>query len=147
MDLALTNDLANGPFEEHYANFGDMSVFPLRPDKVFTCSGRGITGTITELRHGIQARIGLEIMYSSIIRQCWAISDFDGTVEDGFFLLLALPNGSAVLHLHGDLSEPSEREHDTIPYDLTSTTLAAQEANDTIVQVTTNYITVVTPDS
>lgn len=123
----------------------NRSVVSLRPDKVFACSGRGITGAITEFRYGIQARIGLDLTYSSNIRHCWAISDFDGASEDGFYLLLALPNGSAVLHLSRDLGEASEKDHDAVPYDLSSTTLAAQETSDAVVQVTSNYVTVVTP--
>ncbi|KAI1205722.1 uncharacterized protein F4807DRAFT_464403 [Annulohypoxylon truncatum] len=123
------------------SDIGKMTLY--QPDKVFACSGRGITGAITQFRHGIQARIGLDLTYSSYVKQCWAISNYDGGVEDCFFLLLALPNGSSVLHLSRDLSEASEKDHDATPYDLTSTTLAAQDADGVAVQITTNYITVV----
>ncbi|KAI4865647.1 hypothetical protein F4820DRAFT_284650 [Hypoxylon rubiginosum] len=151
VDFALTIDLTSRAIEEHVVDSSTVplsnnrSVVSLRPDKVFACSGRGITGAITEFRYGIQARIGLDLTYSSNIRHCWAISDFDGASEDGFYLLLALPNGSAVLHLSRDLGEASEKDHDAVPYDLSSTTLAAQETSDAVVQVTSNYVTVVTP--
>ncbi|KAI1379323.1 hypothetical protein F4677DRAFT_328209 [Hypoxylon crocopeplum] len=151
VDFAVTNDLTKSVVDECSEDSraasltSHRSMVPFQPDKVFACSGRGITGAITEFRYGIQGRIGLDLMYSSHIRQCWAISDFTGTIEDGFFLLLALPNGSAILHLSRDLSEVSEKDHDAIPYDLSSTTLAAQETESIVVQITTNYVTVATP--
>ncbi|KAI1457541.1 hypothetical protein F4805DRAFT_173087 [Annulohypoxylon moriforme] len=126
------------------SDIGKMTLY--QPDKVFACSGRGITGAVTQFRYGFQARIGLDLTYSSNVKQCWAISKFDGDMDDGFFLLLALPSGSSVLHLSRDLSEVSEKDHDATPYDLTSTTLAAQDADGVVVQVTTNYITVATPE-
>ncbi|KAI0888688.1 uncharacterized protein GGS22DRAFT_62226 [Annulohypoxylon maeteangense] len=125
------------------SDIGQMSL--CQPDKVFSCSGRGITGAVTQFRYGIQARIGLDLTYSSNVKQCWAISNYDGDEEDGFFLLLALPSGSSILHLSRDLSEASEKDHDATPYDLTSTTLTAQDADGVAVQVTANYITVATP--
>ncbi|KAI1765486.1 hypothetical protein GGR53DRAFT_465312 [Hypoxylon sp. FL1150] len=151
VDFTVTNDLTSRVVEEYSTDSSTIplsnnrSVVPLRPDKVFACSGRGITGAITEFRYGIQARIGLDLTYSSNIKHSWAVSDFNEASEDGFYLLLALPNSSSVLHLSRDLSEVSEKDHDAVPYDLTSTTLAAQETSNEIVQVTTNYVTVVTP--
>ncbi|KAI2624298.1 mono-functional DNA-alkylating methyl methanesulfonate N-term-domain-containing protein [Hypoxylon sp. NC1633] len=156
VDFAVTNGLTRGAVEDHgetssltsnvTSRTSSGNTVPLRPDKVFACSGRGITGAITEFRYGLQARIGSDLTYASNIRQCWAVSDPSGIAEDGLFLLLALPNGSAVLHLSHDLSEVSEKEHDAVPYDLSSTTLAAQDANGKVVQVTTNYITIAASD-
>ncbi|KAI0161771.1 hypothetical protein GGR52DRAFT_139356 [Hypoxylon sp. FL1284] len=150
VDFAMTNDLMNGTPRKQSANPGAVAPsssggeVPLRPDKVFACSGRGITGAIVEFRYGVQARIGLDLTYSSNIRHCWAVSNLGGS-DDGFYLLLALLDGSTVLHLSSDLSEASEKDNDTVPYDLSSTTLAAQETSGAIVQVTVNYITIVTP--
>ncbi|KAI0828438.1 hypothetical protein F5Y06DRAFT_290978 [Hypoxylon sp. FL0890] len=142
VDFIATND---GFYEEvtEGSSSGIGRIVPYQPDKIFACSGRGITGAITQFRYGLQARIGLDLTYSSNIKQCWAISDFEDT-EEGFFLLLALPNGSTILHLFRDLSEASEKDHDAIPYDLTSTTLTVQEADGVVVQITTNYITIAT---
>ncbi|KAI0899955.1 hypothetical protein F4806DRAFT_271996 [Annulohypoxylon nitens] len=143
VDFAVTSEGAlDEGSEGSSSDIGKTTLY--QPDKIFACSGRGITGAITQLRYGIQARIGLDLTYSSNVKQCWALSNYDGDIEDGFLLLLALPNGSSVLHLSRDLSEVSERDHDATPYDLTSTTLTAQDANDVSVQVTTNYITVST---
>ncbi|KAI5861897.1 hypothetical protein GGS23DRAFT_573700 [Durotheca rogersii] len=148
VDFAVTNAATGEEHEDNSATScatDNRDPSSLQPGKVFACSGRGILGAITEFRYGIQARIGLDLSYSSNIRRCWAISPYMGAAEDGFFLLLALPNESSVLHLSGDLNEVSELDHDAIPYDLSSTTLTAQEADGVVVQVTTTYITIVTP--
>ncbi|KAI8960068.1 mono-functional DNA-alkylating methyl methanesulfonate N-term-domain-containing protein [Daldinia sp. FL1419] len=120
-------------------------IIPPQQEKIFACSGRGMSGAITEFRYGVQARIGLDLTYPSNIRQCWAISDLNGMAEDGFFLILALPNETAVLHLTRDLAEASEKDHEAIPYDLSSPTLAVREADGGVVQITTNYVTIATP--
>ncbi|KAI0111987.1 mono-functional DNA-alkylating methyl methanesulfonate N-term-domain-containing protein [Daldinia grandis] len=150
VDFAMTN-YARGAIEENNEDTNASSlasngnIVPLQQEKIFACSGRGMSGAITEFRYGVQARIGLDLTYSSNIRQCWAISDFGGVTEDGFFLILALPNESAVLHLTRDLAEASEKDHEAIPYDLSSTTLTVREADGGVVQITTNYITIATP--
>ncbi|OTA58363.1 hypothetical protein K449DRAFT_122920 [Hypoxylon sp. EC38] len=143
VDFIVTND---GVFEDtsEGSSSGIGKIVPYQADKVFACSGRGITGAITQFRYGIQARIGLDLTYSSNIKQCWAIPDFDKPTE-GFFLLLALPNVSTILHLSCDLSEASEKDHDAAPYDLTSTTLTVQECDGVVVQITMNYITIASP--
>ncbi|KAI1090177.1 hypothetical protein F5B19DRAFT_335218 [Rostrohypoxylon terebratum] len=141
--IVTTEGTLDESSEGSSSDIGKMTL--CQPGKVFACSGRGITGAITQLRYGIQARIGLDLTYSANVKQCWALSNYKGNIEDGFLLLLALPNGSSVLHLSRDLSEASEKDPDATPYDLTSTTLTAQDANDAAVQVTPNYITVSTP--
>ncbi|RYP91367.1 hypothetical protein DL770_002507 [Monosporascus sp. CRB-9-2] len=102
------------------------SVFR-RSDRVFVSSGRGKLGGVTELRHGIQAKIGQV-----------------AEMEEGFLLLLSLPDRSAIIHFSEDFEDIIEREHDTVPYDLSSRTLAAQGTDDAIIQVTTSFIIVVT---
>ncbi|KAI1386156.1 uncharacterized protein F4822DRAFT_306907 [Hypoxylon trugodes] len=142
VDFVVTDD---GSYDDWSSDSsGPGAIIPYKTDKVFACSGRGITGAITQFRYGIQARIGLDLSYSSNIRHCWAISDFHGVVEDGFFLLLALPSGSAILHLSRDLSEVSEKDPESTPFDLSSKTLAVQELDGVVVQITTNCITVST---
>ncbi|KAI1142112.1 hypothetical protein F5Y05DRAFT_369712 [Hypoxylon sp. FL0543] len=141
VDFIITND---GVYDESSegSSSGVGKIVPYQPDKIFACSGRGITGAITQFRYGLQAKVGLDFAYSANIKQCWAISDFGGAAEGGSLLLLALPNGSAILHLTQDFSEVSEIDHDAIPYDFTSTTLTVQELDGVVVQITTNYITI-----
>ncbi|KAI0014250.1 hypothetical protein F4779DRAFT_632603 [Xylariaceae sp. FL0662B] len=151
VDFVVVNGSTKGVTDDHARNSAAMtlanneSVSSLQPDKIFACSGRGIMGAITEFRYGMQAKIGLDLTYSSHIRQCWAISPLDESAEDGFYLLLALPHRSAVLHLSRGLTEVSEKDNDTIPYDLSSTTLAAEDVNSRVVQVTTTHIILVAP--
>ncbi|KAI1470467.1 mono-functional DNA-alkylating methyl methanesulfonate N-term-domain-containing protein [Daldinia caldariorum] len=150
VDFTLTNS-ARGIVEENNEDpsssslASNGSIVLSQQDKIFACSGRGMSGAITEFRYGFQARIGLDLTYSSNIRQCWAISELSGAAEDGFYLILALPNESAVLHLTRDLAEASEKDHEATPYDLSSTTLAVYEADGGVIQITTNYITIATP--
>ncbi|RYP05995.1 hypothetical protein DL765_009643 [Monosporascus sp. GIB2] len=96
-------------------------------EEVFVSSGRGKLGGVTELRHGIQAKIGQV-----------------AEIEEGFLFLLSLPDRSAIIHFSEDFEDIVEREHDTVPYDLSSRTLAAQDTGDAIIQVTTSSIVVVT---
>ncbi|KAI1083620.1 mono-functional DNA-alkylating methyl methanesulfonate N-term-domain-containing protein [Whalleya microplaca] len=151
VDFVVANSSTKGTIDDHARNSVALAhangdpVSPLQPDRIFACSGRGIMGAITEFRYGMQAKIGLDLTYSSHIRQCWAISTLDESLEDGFYLLLALPHRSAVLHLSGSLTEVSEKDDDTIPYDLSSTTLAAEDADNRVVQITTTHIILVTP--
>ncbi|GAW18637.1 hypothetical protein ANO14919_081180 [Xylariales sp. No.14919] len=119
----------------------------LAPDRIFACSGRDVSGAIVELRYGIQAKIGLDLLYSSPIKRCWAIPSFSGMPEDGFFMLLALPGNSALLHISHDLSEVSEKVQSASEFDLLSTTLAVHVSKDTVVQITTMHVTIVSPTS
>lgn len=117
----------------------------LPPERIFACSGRDQSGALVELRHGIQAKIGLDIDYSSPIQKCWAIPNLEGTPEAGFFMLLALPEQSALLHISHDLSEVSEKDRNTEKeFDLSSTTLAVYVSRDVVIQITAAHATVVT---
>ncbi|KAI1436657.1 hypothetical protein GGR50DRAFT_686351 [Xylaria sp. CBS 124048] len=119
----------------------------LASERVFVCSGRDIAGAIVELRQGIQARLGLDISYSVPIRKCWAIPSFHGSMEGGYFLLLALPESSALLHISRDLSEVNENGQGMMPFNLSSVTLAVYVSKDVVIQVTTTHVTLVSPTS
>ncbi|KAJ6444241.1 thermotolerance protein [Purpureocillium lavendulum] len=45
-----------------------------RPENLFTASGRGLKGSVTQWRWGIQGRIGLDIETGEPIRQSWAFA-------------------------------------------------------------------------
>lgn len=111
-----------------------------RPDRVFVSSGRGKLGCITELRHGLPARITQVAEYVAPIRKCWAIRPSHDEMQDGFLLLLSLPDRSAVIRFSEDFEDVIDQEEDTVPYDLSSRTLAAQDADDMTVQVTTSFV-------
>jgi len=119
----------------------------LPPDRVFACAGRGTTGAIVELRYGIQANIGLDLSYPSPIRRCWAVPNFEDVPNPGFFMLLALPQRSALLHISHDHSEVSEKDQDAANFDLLSTTIAVYSSRDLVIQITATNVTIVSAQS
>ncbi|KAI0469430.1 hypothetical protein F4859DRAFT_131092 [Xylaria cf. heliscus] len=120
----------------------------LAPENIFVCSGRDKSGAIVELRYGIQAKIGLDLLYPSPIKRCWAIPSFDGAPEEaGFLMLLALSENSALLHISQDLSEVSEKAQEAVDFDLLSTTLAVYVSEDFVVQITVAHATILFPTS
>lgn len=64
-----------------------------------------------------------------------------------FYLLVAFPNRSDILHVNIDSSEVAFKSQEEVWYDLSSSTLAVEELDDgTIVQVTPGSITVMSLD-
>lgn len=152
VDLVLTKDAIGHPKSAHKkiskrpSSATKPHGYVLAPDKIFVCSGRDKSGAIVELRYGIQAKIGLDMSYPSLIKNFWAIPSFDGTPEAGFFLLLALPENSALLHVSHDL-EVSEKAQDTVDFDLLSTTLAVHISRNLVIQITAAHVTILSPTS
>ncbi|KAF5025461.1 hypothetical protein F66182_2437 [Fusarium sp. NRRL 66182] len=107
-----------------------------KPDRVFCTSGRGPRSSLTELRWGIQARIGLEFEYDQPVRQSWMFQvEIEG--ERGFYAILSLPHSSDVLHFPADLSNANALSPDACPFDTSSRTVSAtQNGQKMIVQVT-----------
>lgn len=64
-------------------------------------------------------------------------------MEDGFLLLLSLPDRSAIIHFSEDFEDVIDREEDTVPYDLSSRTVAAQDGDAMVIQVTTSFVIIV----
>lgn len=107
-----------------------------KPDRIFCTSGRGPRSSLTELRWGIQARIGLEFDYDQPVRQSWMFPvEIQG--ERGFYAVLSLPHSSDILHFPADLSNANALSLDTCPFDTSSRTISAiQGEHGKIVQVT-----------
>ena len=111
---------------------------PRKPDRIFATSGREPKGSITEFRHGMEAKIGVEIDYGDVLVQVWAVP-----VPGGVQLVLSMPDRSAALHLSQDLSNATELPEDPLSYDLSSRTLALEKIDDDIlVQVTEQCVVV-----
>ncbi|POS85524.1 hypothetical protein EPUL_001191 [Erysiphe pulchra] len=113
------------------------------PDQIFTCSGKGKSGVITEHRYGIEAKIGLSFKYNSTITQSWVfheMASIDPNQSNGILFLLACGDSSAVLHLKNDGSEISELGDDFTKFDLRYNTINAAQRNNRIVQVTEKSI-------
>jgi hypothetical protein len=109
---------------------------------MFTCAGKGLNGTVTEFRYGLEASIGLQMAYDAQILDIWVLSsDSDPFDNDGGSLfLLSLGDRSSVLHLSSDASEIMELEPHSTKFDLKSRTLAASMCGQTQVQVTEQSI-------
>ncbi|KEY70872.1 hypothetical protein S7711_00718 [Stachybotrys chartarum IBT 7711] len=116
-----------------------------KPEAIFTASGRGLQGTVTEWRTGIQARVGLDIETEEVIRQAWAFSEDDYDIE-GLQVLLAVPQGTVVLRFSPDLSQATALTPGTTPFDLAASTLYATVLMaQLVVQITETSVTLVTP--
>lgn len=114
-----------------------------KPDSIFTASGRGLNGTITQWRWGIQARIGLDIESGEPIRQAWVFPVRSNGRTD-LYALLALPHSSLVLHFGPDLGQVQAVEEEDTKYNLSSSTLfACQRKDGSIVQITESAIVTV----
>ena len=115
-----------------------------KPDSVFTASGRGAKGSVTQWRWGIQGRTGLDIETGEPIRQSWAF-ELDNRAGSSLLALLALPHSSVVLQFSEDLSQVDALTAEDTPFDIVSRTLdACRTAQGMIVQVTERSVTFVT---
>ncbi|CAM1511135.1 Fc.00g086480.m01.CDS01 [Cosmosporella sp. VM-42] len=95
-----------------------------KPDRIFCTSGRGPKSSVTELRWGIQARVGLDIDYDQPVRQSWMFP----------------------MEVHGDLAQGDAVSSEAAPFDLDSRTIyAVQNEQGTIIQITETSTTLVAP--
>ncbi|KAF4340341.1 putative FUN12-general translation factor eIF2 [Fusarium beomiforme] len=115
------------------------------PDGIFCTSGRGPQSSLTELRWGIQARIGLEFDHDQHVRQSWMFrTEVQG--ERGFYIILSLPHSSDILHFSADLSNANALPPDTCPFDTSSRTiLAVQTDQGMIIQVSEKSTCLIAP--
>ncbi|KAK7743196.1 hypothetical protein SLS53_004281 [Cytospora paraplurivora] len=119
-----------------------------QPDRIFAAAGRGSNASIVEYRHGLQANIGLEFDFGTVVRRCFMLPANVSDTDYGHHLLLSVPGGSALLHIPSDFLETFDVEQDQTPYDLSSPTLVATLlSRDTIIQVTESGIVFVGPST
>ncbi|KAI5466573.1 mono-functional DNA-alkylating methyl methanesulfonate N-term-domain-containing protein [Mariannaea sp. PMI_226] len=144
-DMAITDEYSSWTAESPTNNVSSMRISisdRLRtPDHIFCISGRGPNSTLTELRSGVEARIGLEFDFGRVVRQSWMFPVNVGN-ERGYYALLSLPDSSEVFHISGDLESADALVPDTSPFDMTSRTICAvQSEQGTIIQVTERFTT------
>lgn len=117
------------------------------PDRLYTASGRGSNGTITEHRVGIAANIGIEFEYTPA-KKAWVFpnpsSGSDDTENPSMLVLISVRDSSEVLSLTPRYLEDPEltqlEPHETF-FDLSHSTLAAgYTENGRICQVTEQSI-------
>jgi hypothetical protein len=118
--------------------------FTPNPDSVFVCSGKGAQSSITELRCGIEAKLGLEIPEIGYVTKVWALpSHVDSKVDDdGDLILLSFADRSAVIHVSSDAMEGAELEPSGTQLDLEHRTIAAAYSKDRAIQVTEQSIVI-----
>ncbi|KAL2061712.1 hypothetical protein VTL71DRAFT_7090 [Oculimacula yallundae] len=121
------------------------SIVP-KPDRIFACVGKGPGGGVSELRHGYEANIGLEVDYESAIMDAWALSPSCGMANgiEPHLFLLSVGDHTAALQLAGDANEIVELEEDATVLDLDHRTILAVAYEQYIIQVTEKSIVVTT---
>ena len=126
--------------ESHRKESGVRQVNEIipRPDRIFACVGKGVKGGITELRHGYEANIGLEVDYDTAIMNAWALSPKSDTADGPcpYIFVLSMGDRSSVLQLSADATEIVELEESATKLDLKYRTIAADTLGRFIVQVT-----------
>ncbi|KAL1957451.1 hypothetical protein VTO42DRAFT_6019 [Malbranchea cinnamomea] len=123
---------------------GNDLVAGVSSDRLFACSG-GSTGkgSITELRYGIEARIGFLIEQEDIsgIMDLWGIPNFQ---SGGSFLLFSDPIASSMIAVPVDAEEIYEVDEESSGLDLGARTLAVTTTTDgVVIQVTTRSVNLV----
>ncbi|KJZ78093.1 hypothetical protein HIM_02730 [Hirsutella minnesotensis 3608] len=113
-----------------------------KPDAMFTASGRGLKGSVTQWRWGIQGRIGLDIESGEPIRYSWAFSETGPEDSSVLCALLALPHSTALLRFSEDFGQVDALTSDDTHFDLTSRTLeACRSRKGILIQVTEKAVT------
>ncbi|KAF5971666.1 putative FUN12-general translation factor eIF2 [Fusarium bulbicola] len=103
-----------------------------KSDRIFCTSGRGPRSSLTELRWGIQARIGLEFDHDQHVRQSWMFP-VEAQGERSFYVILSLPHSTDVLHFPADLSNANALSPEACPFDTSSRTISAFQTEQTVI--------------
>lgn len=121
-----------------------------KPDRLFSTSGKGTKGAVTEYRYGLQAKIGLDYDCGLGVKNAFvlpALAPYSSSQSTGYDLLLSMPDRTRVLRLSEDLGDVSELEaEDGAGYDVscrTVTAVVANDSSDVIAQVTEQNIVLV----
>ena len=150
VDFTTTDDFT----EWHPAEKDKKTMIPWqqathrKPDRIFaTCEGGtdgGIKGSITEYRYGLKATIALDLEYGAGIRQAWLLPLCNPPSFEGYLLFLSMPDLTAGLQVPSDFSSATPVDPGTIPYDLSSTTLALVASGHLMIQITRKNIVLAT---
>ncbi|PHH58642.1 hypothetical protein CDD81_4961 [Ophiocordyceps australis] len=120
------------------------SRMPLGQDRVFSASGRGLKGSVTEWRLGMQARIGLEIEFDEPVKQIWLLEANSKQPEDSFQVLMALPSHSVLVNFRKDFAQVDAVTAQDTELDLAHRTLdVCHRSQGSMLQVTEASITLV----
>ena len=110
-------------------------------------AGRGINGGVIEWRWGVQCRIGLDLEVPERPSRVWVFKATSHGMQ-GWLGILSSPHSSIILNLAENFMAAEDlSEKDTGFDDSSSTLLARQLLDDTILQITERYISIVAPSS
>ncbi|TGO85715.1 hypothetical protein BPOR_0371g00050 [Botrytis porri] len=114
------------------------------PDSIFVCSGKGALSSITELRSGIEAILGLDLEFHSAVTKAWILPSevYSGSAGGDDWVLLSLEDRSAILQISLDRTNAEELDPSHIPLDLTSRTIVTSVCGNRAIQVTERSIVV-----
>lgn len=112
------------------------------PDRFFTCTGKGEFGSITELRHGMEASTLFEMEFDVPLRGAWVIP-LPKPAEDAYCLLASFPDWSEAVYIGQEAEAKTQSE---VPFDLSSRTLQAWVSDQHVIQVTTSSVVVLAND-
>lgn len=118
-----------------------------KPDKIYAAAGRASNGSIVEFRHGLQANIGIEFDFGTVVKRCFMFKENSLDPASGYHLLLSVAGRSALLYFDSRFSATSARElgQGDTPYDLSRPTLIAKPIYEGItLQVSEGSIVFVT---
>ncbi|KAF2137166.1 uncharacterized protein K452DRAFT_302199 [Aplosporella prunicola CBS 121167] len=111
--------------------------------KVLTTAGRAPYGAVTELRVGIEAKLGFTFASSELsgVTGLWTLSDAS---HDGVFFLLSFPSSTILLRLFQDASDPQvDFDEDSSGIDFSNETLLSEPIDEEMaIQITSRTIVV-----
>ena len=118
----------------------------MRRERIFACSGRGSNhGAVSELRYGVEARIGTSVEIEDGVLALWALP----YPQLGTFLFLSYSAATLLLHIPPNLNPGSEIELiDDKKWGLRSgdrTITAAVTEKNFIIQITTSSVHITSP--
>ena len=144
VDVAVASDHVRLA-ELESGRLGDTGSRSLpRPDRLFFASGRGVSGSLVELRVGLTARIGTELDVGQPVKQAWLFAN--QRLDDGsMYAILAQPHCTSILCFAADFVDVRAEAAETTLFDTTSRTLhAIQTTLGMIVQASERSVTLVT---
>ncbi|ESZ98670.1 hypothetical protein SBOR_0908 [Sclerotinia borealis F-4128] len=122
-------------------NTRPQSFVPV-PDLIFVCSGKGARSSITELRYGIEAILGLNLEFRSAVTKAWVLPSevYSGLVDGDDWVLLSLEDHSAVLQISADWTSAEELDPKHTQLDMKSRTIVTGVIETRAMQVTEQSI-------
>ncbi|AEO55429.1 hypothetical protein MYCTH_59585 [Thermothelomyces thermophilus ATCC 42464] len=148
VDVTTTDELREWHQRDQRANKQNVTtpwqqIKHRKPDRIFATCESGSKGSITEYRYGLRANIGLELEYGPGTKEAWLLRFCDPSLLDGYLLLLSMPDSTTALLLSRDFSSATAPGPGTIPYDLSSATLALVVSGYYTIQITRQNIVLV----